>query len=106
MELTNVKSRVVGVDIGVAVTTYAVVDLRGNIIAQDHFSTLEYPNLDNYLAVLCEKIINLVEANGGYETGDMRTSTFSVLVAKVGVALAASPVTAISNDSSTVAPLL
>ena len=61
MELTNVKSRVVGVDIGVAVTTYAVVDLRGNIIAQDHFSTLEYPNLDNYLAVLCEKIINLVE---------------------------------------------
>lgn len=68
MELTNVKSRVVGVDIGVAVTTYAVVDLRGNIIAQDHFSTQEFPNLDNYLAVLCEKIINLVEANGGYES--------------------------------------
>lgn len=68
MELTKVKSRVVGIDIGVAITTYAVVDLRGNIIAQDNFSTLDYPNLDNYLAVLCEKIVNLVEANGGYET--------------------------------------
>lgn len=68
MKLTKVKSRVVGIDIGVAVTTYAVVDLRGNIIAQESFSTRDYPNLDNYLAVLCENIFTLVEANGGYES--------------------------------------
>jgi glucokinase len=68
MKLTKVKSRVVGIDIGVAVTTYAVVDLRGNIIAQESFSTRDYPNLDNYLAVLCENIVTLVEANGGYES--------------------------------------
>lgn len=66
MELTSVKNLVVGVDVGVAVTTYAVVDLRGEIIAQDSFSTLDYPTIDNYLAVLCDKIVQLVEANGGY----------------------------------------
>ena len=67
MEVTNVKNRVVGIDIGVAVTTYAVVDLRGEIIAHDSFSTLDYPDVNNYLATLCEKVQNLVEANGGYE---------------------------------------
>ena len=67
MELTNVKTRVVGIDIGVAITNYAVVDLRGEIIAQDSFSTLDYPSIDNYLAVLCDRVLELVEANGGYE---------------------------------------
>ena len=67
MELTNVKTRVVGIDIGVAITNYAVVDLRGEIIAHDSFSTLDYPSIDNYLAVLCERVLQLVEANGGYE---------------------------------------
>ena len=67
MEVTNVKNRVVGVDIGVAITNYAVVDLRGEIIAHESFSTLDYPNVDSYLAVLCERVLNLVEANGGYE---------------------------------------
>ena len=67
MELTNVKTRVVGIDIGVAITNYAVVDLRGEIIAQDSFSTLDYPSIDNYLAVLCNRVLELVEATGGYE---------------------------------------
>ena len=67
MELTNVKDRVVGIDIGVAVTTYAVIDLRGEIIASDSFSTFDYPNVDNFLAVLCEKVLQLVEENGGYQ---------------------------------------
>ena len=64
MEVTNVKNRVVGIDIGVAVTNYAVVDLRGEIIAQDSFSTLDYRCVDNYLEVLCERVLKLVEANG------------------------------------------
>ena len=61
------KNRVVGIDIGVAITNYAVVDLRGEIIAHDSFSTLDYPSVDNYLATLCERVLNLVEENGGYE---------------------------------------
>ena len=67
MELTNVKHLVVGIDISIALTTYAVVDLRGNIIAQDTFNTLDYPDIEDYLTALCERIITLVEANGGYE---------------------------------------
>lgn len=67
MELTNVKHLVVGIDISIDLTTYAVVDLRGNIIAQDTFNTLDYPDIEDYLTALCERIITLVEANGGYE---------------------------------------
>ena len=67
MELTNVKNLVVGVDIGIAMTTYAVVDLRGEIYAQDTLKTLDYPNFDNFLAVLCDRIVHMVEANGGYQ---------------------------------------
>ena len=68
MELTSVKNKVVGIDIGVAVTNYAVVDLRGEILAHESFKTTDYPSVDNYLAVLCERVVRLVEANGGYES--------------------------------------
>ncbi len=68
MELTHVKTRVVGVDIGVEKTTYAVIDLRGEIYAMEEFNTMDYPSIDNYISVLCEKIFELVEANGGYES--------------------------------------
>ena len=67
MELTNVKTRVVGIDIGVAITNYAVVDLRGEILAHERFSTLDYPTIEGYLATLCERVLKLVEENGGYE---------------------------------------
>ena len=60
------KNRVVGIDVGIAVTTYAVIDIRGNIIAKEEFSTRDYPNIDQYVAELCERILVLVEANGGY----------------------------------------
>ena len=33
----EIKSRVVGVDISISDTTYAIVDIRGNIIAEDSF---------------------------------------------------------------------
>ena len=64
----KMKTRVVGVDIGIDVTTYAIVDIRGTIIAIDHFHTSDYPVVSEYVAVLSEKILTLVEANGGYET--------------------------------------
>ena len=34
-----VKKRVVGVDISLDVTSYAIVDVRGNILARDGFPT-------------------------------------------------------------------
>ena len=64
----STKSRVVGVDISVKRTTYAIVDVRGNIIAQDCFPTNDYSDVNDYIAVLSEKIVELTEANGGYES--------------------------------------
>lgn len=68
MSENTIKTRTVGVDIGTTQTTYAIVDLRGNIIAKDSFETFSYPNVDDYASVLSEKIIMLLEANGGYES--------------------------------------
>ena len=68
MEEYNIKTKVVGVDISNERTTYAIVDIRGNIIAEDSFPTGDYPDVNNFVTALSEKIIVLVEANGGYET--------------------------------------
>ena len=63
----KIKTRVVGVDIREVRTTYAVVDIRGEIIAMDYFMTMDYPDVSDYVSALSEKIIMLVEENGGYE---------------------------------------
>lgn len=63
----NVKTRVVGVDISNELTTYAIVDIRGNIVAEDSFDTEVYQDINNFVSKLCEGIIEMVEANGGYE---------------------------------------
>ena len=68
MEEYNIKTKVVGVDISNERTTYAIVDIRGNIIAEDSFPTSEYPDVNNFVTTLSERIVMLVEANGGYET--------------------------------------
>ena len=64
----GIKTRVVGVDISLERTSIGIVDIRGNIIATDCFVTSEYPYIGDYVSVLCEHILNLVEQNGGYET--------------------------------------
>ncbi len=64
----TIKTRVVGVDIGVEFTTYAIVDIRGFIIAEDRIHTPDYPDVSDFVNMLSEKIITLVEENGGYET--------------------------------------
>ena len=68
MEQCNIKTKVVGVDISNELTTYAIVDVRGNILAEDSFPTQDYPDVNNFVTSLSEKIVMLVEANGGYET--------------------------------------
>ena len=64
----GIKTRVVGVDISLERTSIGIVDIRGNIIATDCFVTSEHPFIGDYLTVLCEHILNLVEQNGGYES--------------------------------------
>ena len=68
MEENNLKTIVVGVDISIETTTYAMVDVRGNILAEDAFPTLDYPDVNNFVTALSEKIVMMVEQNGGYET--------------------------------------
>ena len=63
----QIKTRVVGVDIREVKTTFALVDIRGEIIAMDYFNTMDYPDISDYVSTLSEKIIMLVEENGGYE---------------------------------------
>jgi len=64
---TTIKTRVIGIDIGVKKTTIAVVDLRGNIIDTDYLQTTDYPLLNNFVEELSQRIVAIAEANGGYE---------------------------------------
>ena len=66
--IDKIKTRVVGVDIREAKTTYAIVDIRGDIVIQDYFLTQDYPDVNDYVTALTEKILTMVEDNGGYET--------------------------------------
>lgn len=68
MDENTIKRHVVGVDISTELTTYAVVDLQGGIIAKESFPTSDYTNVNEYVSVLSEKIVMLVEQNGGYES--------------------------------------
>jgi glucokinase len=63
-----IKTRVVGVGTSIDETVYAIVDVRGNIIAKDSFPTTDFPNVNDFVTFLSDRIIALVEANGGYES--------------------------------------
>jgi len=56
------------VDISFEDTTFAIVDVRGNILAKDSFPTQNYTDINTFVNTLAERIVGLVELNGGYET--------------------------------------
>lgn len=62
-----IKNRVIGVDISIDRTSYAIVDVRGNIIARDGFNTQDYSTATEYASALSEKVVMMAEKNGGYE---------------------------------------
>lgn len=64
----KIKVRVVGIDIRLNRTTYAIVDVKGDIVAQDQFDTMSFPDVNDFVSTLCEKVIMMVEENGGYES--------------------------------------
>ena len=66
MEEEIVKSRVMGIDIGNEQTAYAIVDIRGNIIAENSFETSVFPNVNQFVSKLVDSMIELMEANGGF----------------------------------------
>ena len=68
MDQGTVKKRVVGVDISLDATSYAIVDVRGNILAKDSFPTEDYPEIGAFITALSTGIVKLIEANGGLES--------------------------------------
>lgn len=68
MDKGSVKKRVVGVDISMDSTSYAIVDVRGNIMAKNSFPTEDYPEIGAFVAALSNGIAKLIEENGGMET--------------------------------------
>ena len=75
MDFYNIKTKVVGVDISSDRTTYAIVDIRGNILAKEMFDTSKYPDVNDFVSVLSERIVKLIEANGGKVTGSVSKKT-------------------------------
>ena len=68
MDHSSVKKRVVGVDVSLDATSYAIVDVRGNIMAKDSFPTEDFPEIGAFVGALSDGILKLIEANGGIET--------------------------------------
>lgn len=67
-EVDQIKTRVVGIDIREGRTTYAVVNIMGEILAQDHFYTSDFPDISTYVTELSERVLAMIEENGGYES--------------------------------------
>ena len=68
MDEHKIKRHVIGIDISTELTTYAIVDLQGSIVAKESFPTTDYTNVAEYVTILSDKIITMVEKNGGYES--------------------------------------
>ena len=67
-EVDQIKTRVVGIDIREGRTTFAVVNIRGEILAQDYFQTSDFPEISTYVSELSDRVLAMVEENGGYES--------------------------------------
>lgn len=57
------KEVVAGIDIGGTNTVLGLVERTGNIIAEEHLKTTEYPQIDNYVSALVSSI-NRLKGNG------------------------------------------
>ena len=68
MDQEAIKKRVVGIDISLDATTYAIVDVKGEIIVMDSFPTMDYPEINQFISALSDRLIQMVEENGGYES--------------------------------------
>ena len=68
MGQVTIKKRVVGIDISLEATTYAIVDVKGDVVAMDSFPTMDYPEINQFISALSDHLINMVEENGGYES--------------------------------------
>ena len=66
--IDKIKTRVIGIDIRLDKTTYGIVDIRGEIVAQDYFDTSLYPDVNDFISALADRLLTISEENGGYES--------------------------------------
>lgn len=59
------KPYVVGIDIGGTNIVFGIVDARGTILCSDSIKTQAYSEVDACVDAVCEKLVPLIEANGG-----------------------------------------
>ena len=59
------KEVVAGIDIGGTNTVLGLVERTGNIIAEEHLKTTEYPQINNYVSALQTSINDLMAGNTG-----------------------------------------
>ena len=64
----NFKTKVIGVDIRVDRTAYALVNIRGEVLARDEFATQDYPNISDFVTKLADGITSLMEQSGDFES--------------------------------------
>lgn len=64
---TSTKTQVVGIDISIEQTVYAIVDMRGNILARAEFPTTDYSTANDFVTHLSDCVIALLESNNCYE---------------------------------------
>ena len=62
------KNKVFGVHISIERTIYAIVNIRGDIIARDEFPTTDYPNINDFVSVLSERLVEMMLSNDCLES--------------------------------------
>ena len=60
---TSLKDKVFAVQISVLRTAYAIVDIRGDILAMEEFPTQDFPNINDFVSRLCERMVEMMLAN-------------------------------------------
>lgn len=61
------KPYVIGVDMGGTGTKFGIVDARGNVLEWASIKTPDYPEINGYIAALCEGILTIANKYGGIE---------------------------------------
>ena len=64
MEQETIKKRVIGIDISLEATSYAIVDVKGEVVVMDSFPTLDYPDINLFVSVLSERVMEMLRYEG------------------------------------------
>lgn len=64
----SLKTKVIAVSIRSDKTVYALVDVRGNVLAHESFATPDYPDINNFVSKLTDGITAMVESSGALES--------------------------------------